>query len=348
MLKHGEHIILKKNLITWIKELILLAEEKNQKSIRLSLDEVQGKLQEDVFYLVVLGEFKRGKSTFINSLLGKDILPTAIIPLTSIVTKIRFGKELVAIVYFQDNKQEEIGLEEIENYITEKGNPVNEKKVEYLEIFYPSTFLENGVVLIDTPGIGSIFEHNTAVTYDFIPKVDAAIFLLTVDHPLSQAEYKLLKDLREHVPKIFFVLNKIDLVPPADREESLNFTVETLRRFFEGEEDIKIYPLSAKLALEAREQGDEQLLAASMMPRFEQDLNLFLDRDRDNVALFSAAVKVKNNTLRLKFQLQLEQKALEMPLAELEDRVKRFHLLIEETRQRAGDQQYIIKDLLCQ
>lgn len=343
MPKPTEQAPMKMKLMSWIEELMELAREKKQENICFSLAEIQGKLLEDLFYLVVLGEFKRGKSTFINSLLGKDILPTAVIPLTSIITKIRYGKELGAKVYFQNNRQEEIAIGEIENYITEKGNPLNEKKVAYLEIFYPSAILESGVVLIDTPGIGSIFEHNTAETYEFIPKIDAAIFLMTVDHPLSRVEYDLLKDIKEFVPRIFFILNKIDLVPPADREESLQFTAEALQRFFKDEEGIKIYPISAKQALQAREEGDEHLLAESLMPRFEKDLNLFLERDRGNVALFSAAVKAKNNALRLKFQLQLEQRALEMPLAELEERIKRFHLLIEETRLKAADQQYIIK-----
>lgn len=341
MINIQEQASLKSTLINQIKYLSELADEKNQENIKSSLFEVQDKLQNDLFYLVILGEFKRGKSTFINSLLGKNILPTAIIPLTSIVTKVCYGEEVLAKVFFLNQTREEIGLEEIEQYITEKGNPANEKKVEYLELYYPSAFLKNGLVLIDTPGIGSIFEHNTAVTYDFIPKIDAAIFLLTVDHPLSQAEYNLLKDTKDHVPKIFFILNKIDLVPPNDRDESLEFTRKTLKEHLA--EEIEIYPVSAKQALEAKEKSDEKLLAASMMPRFEQELNLFLAKGRKDVAISSATVKVKNNALSLQFQLLLEQKAQQMPLAELEKQVKTFNKLIDKTRQKAGDQHYIIK-----
>lgn len=341
MINIQEHVSLKNTLISQIKYLSGLADKKNQKNIKSSLYEVQEKLLNDVFYLVILGEFKRGKSTFINSLLGKNILPTAIIPLTSIVTKVCYGEEVLARVFFQNQTRKEIGLEEIAHYITEKGNPANEKKVEYLEIYYPSIFLENGLVLIDTPGIGSIFEHNTAVTYDFIPKIDAAIFLLTVDHPLSQAEYNLLKDTKEHVPKIFFILNKIDLVPPDDKDESLKFTRKILEEHLA--EEIEIYPVSAKQALEAKEKSDEKLLAASMIPRFEQELNSFLSKDRKDVAISSAALKVKNNALSLRFHLQLEQKALQMPFAKLEKKVGIFNKLIGKTRQKAGDQHYIIK-----
>ena len=107
---------------------------------------------------------------------------------------------------------EEISQPELLEYITEKGNPRNQKGVREVDIAYPSDYLQDGVRVIDTPGVGSVYSHNTDVAYNYLPQVDAAIFVVTVDPPLSAAEQEFLKDIREYVHKLFFVLNKIDYV----------------------------------------------------------------------------------------------------------------------------------------
>jgi GTPase SAR1 family protein len=149
---------------------------------------LQIKLKNDIFSLVVVGQFKRGKTTFINALLGNDLLPTAIIPLTSIITIISYGNELKITAFFENETKKEIKLEDLLLYITEKHNPKNEKKVDHVEITYPFQYLKNGVQIIDTPGIASVHKHNTKTTYEYLPHADVAIFLLSVDPPLTQAE----------------------------------------------------------------------------------------------------------------------------------------------------------------
>jgi septin family protein len=111
------------------------------------------KLSENRFNLVVIGQFKRGKTTFINAILGQDLLPTAIIPLTSIITVLKYGETLSIRVFFNDNTTKDIQLDELALYITEKHNPKNEKGVSYAEILYPSMYLQNGVQIVDTPGL---------------------------------------------------------------------------------------------------------------------------------------------------------------------------------------------------
>jgi GTPase SAR1 family protein len=148
-------------------------------------EELREKIQDNVFNLVVLGQFKRGKTTLINALLGAEILPTAVVPLTSIATILRYGEALNIKVYFNDGRIEEIEPASLHQYVTEKGNPKNEKDVREVIITYPSLYLKDGVRLIDTPGVGSIYEHNTDVAYRYLPKSDAALFLLSVDQPLG-------------------------------------------------------------------------------------------------------------------------------------------------------------------
>ena len=165
------------------------------------LTQLLDKLRENRFNLVILGAFKRGKSTLINALMGEAVLPTSIIPLTSVVTILGYGERLEIRVHFQNGQRTVITQEELAAYITEKGNPRNHKGVREVEIAYPSDYLRDGVRIIDTPGVGSVYSHNTEVAYNYLPQVDAAVFVVTVDPPLSAAEEDFLKDIREYRPQ---------------------------------------------------------------------------------------------------------------------------------------------------
>lgn len=281
------------------------------------------KLRQNRFHLVVLGAFKRGKSTLINALLGDPILPTAIIPLTSVVTILTYGERLNIEVHFLNGQRRRISQSELVDYITEKGNPGNRKGVQEVEITYPSEYLRDGVRIIDTPGVGSVYSHNTEVAYNYLPQVDAAVFVVTVDPPLSQAEHEFLHDIRDYVHKLFFVLNKIDYVDEAERREALEFTAQMLQAELAAEQ-VKIFPMSAKMALDGKTNGHPELLEASLLPPFEEHLRQFLYREKGRVLLIScvsgALKAITDSTLALK----VERQASGMPLKELEEKIARF------------------------
>jgi len=155
--------------------------------------ELREKIDNNVFNLVVLGQFKRGKTTLINALLGAEILPTAVVPLTSIATILIYGDTLSIKVYFNDGRVTEIDLASLPQYVTEKGNPRNEKDLQEVIITYPSSYLKDGVRLIDTPGVGSVYEHNTDVAYQYLPKSDAARFFFSVTKPLARLNWIFLR-----------------------------------------------------------------------------------------------------------------------------------------------------------
>jgi small GTP-binding protein len=283
---------------------------------------VGSKLEANIFTLVVVGQFKRGKTTFINALLKADILPTAIIPLTSVITIVRYGDKVEAVVSFNNGSKKVIPIEEIQYYVTEKFNPKNEKNVEKVEIFYPSSYLKNGVLIVDTPGVASVHEHNTKTTYDYLPQADAAIFLVSVDPPLTQAELLFLKDLKKTVSHIFFVQNKIDMVSPLDREEALNFTKRIIEEKA-GFENIKIYPLSAK--------------TKSGLSDFEKSLEQFLLEEKGNVLINSSVDKIVNVISEELLLAELEKKSLITPLKELEDKLSNFKEFLSDINQECLD-----------
>jgi GTPase Era involved in 16S rRNA processing len=285
-------------------------------------EELREKIETNAFNLVVVGQFKRGKTSLINALLGADILPVAVVPLTSIVTIMTYGEAMRVKVYFNDGRVSEIRRESLSEYVTEKGNPKNIKDVSEVIITYPSPYLRDGVRLIDTPGVGSIYQHNTDVAYQYLPKSDAVLFLLSVDQPMSKAELEFLEDVSEYSNKIFFLLNKADYLNESDLSESADFSKNVLREATGSE--VRIFPLSAKLALDGELNKAADLIRKSMLPRFSETLNAFLMEEKGRVLVFSVA----NNLLRMisqaRLELELEMKSLTTPLGELQQKIAAF------------------------
>ncbi|RLB12099.1 MAG: hypothetical protein DRG39_02800 [Deltaproteobacteria bacterium] len=304
-----------------------------------ALQDVEKKLLENRFHLVVIGQFKRGKSTFINSIIGEKLLPTSVVPLTSIITILRYGDKQRINVILNDGSNVEIKREELTDWVTEEGNPRNEKNVKEVEIYYPSDYLKDGICLIDTPGVGSIFQNNTEVTYGYLSKIDAAIFLVSADPPISQSELSFLNDVRDHVEKLFFVLNKIDYLDEDELEESLRFTKKTIEDALDME-DSTIYPISAKLALQGRIKKDDSLIRKSRIKEFYHVLNDFLLRAKGQIVLKKAISDIRSILAKEEMAFELESKAISAPLGMLEDKIKKFTEKMQDIRQDKEDTYY--------
>ncbi len=308
---------LKDELLACIDEMLTI-----QNIRECPCEELREKVRTNTFNLVVVGQFKRGKTSLINALLGADILPVAVVPLTSIVTIMTYGEALRIKVLYNDGRNAEIKQENLPEYVTEKGNPKNIKDVSEVIITYPSPYLKDGVRLIDTPGVGSIYQHNTDVAYQYLPKSDAVIFLLSVDQPMGKAELDFLKDVKGYSNKIFFLLNKADYLSESELRESIDFSRGVLREAMDT--DVRIFPVSAKLALDGKLSGSGELLEKSLLPQFSEVLNTFLMNEKGKVLILS----VTNNLLRIlsqaRFELELELKSLTTPLDELQQKIKSF------------------------
>jgi GTPase Era involved in 16S rRNA processing len=209
------------------------------------LQDLQERLTTGRFHLAVLGQFKRGKSTLLNALLGEPFLPMAVVPLTAIPTLIMHGPVREAQVIFQDGRVTAIPPSALDQYVTETANPHNQLGVDRVEVRHPARLLAQGVVLIDTPGIGSTLAHNAATALDFLAEVDAAFFLVSADPPLTAAELDFLKAVQQRVERLFFLLNKVDYLTPGEQEEALRFLETTLRQQAGLDGDLQIFPVSS-------------------------------------------------------------------------------------------------------
>ncbi len=304
--------------------LIQLSKNYNLNDIASELKSESDKLKNEYLYLVVIGQFKRGKSTLINALIGNDLLPTAALPLTSIITMIKFGEQQIVKIVFEDESVLIILQHELHNYITEFGNPKNEKKVKLVEIIFPSEFLKDGIVLIDTPGIGSLFLHNTKSTESFVPKIDAAIFVLSVDPPITQTEFQFFEEVHSKVDKFYFVMNKVDLVDKKSGKEIIDYTKNILlssRLNF----DPKIFPISAKLALEERLCNDKSNHSTSGILLLENEIKSSIRLEKFAILQSSVKRNFDKYISQLSFSIELEQNALRTPVDIFTDKIRKFN-----------------------
>ncbi len=253
--------------------------------------ELQKRLAADRFLVAVAGQFKRGKSSLLNAIIGCELLPVGIVPLTSAITIVRYGTAPQIIVTYRNSSYEQkLPLSQLADYVTDKGNPANCKNVEYVRIEYPSSFLRRGVEFVDTPGIGSAIEANTATTMNFIPQCDAVIFVTSIDSPLTSIELGFLNEIKKWVPKIFFIINKIDLVATQEKVAVFSYVQCKISESL-GKLHLRVYPLSARTGLETKISGNEQGYEDSGIKNFLEDLSQFLYRKRWVFFLTSVAGK---------------------------------------------------------
>jgi len=253
--------------------------------------ELMVKLAEDRFTLAVLGQFKRGKSSLMNAILGREILPTGVLPLTSAITVLKYGPKERLVVCREDSMfPEELPLFCLPDYVTERGNPGNGKKLKSVCLELPLPFLRRGIEFVDTPGVGSAIAANTATAYGFLPECDAVLLVTSVDTPLTSLELAFLEEIREYVDRIFFVVNKTDLVADGELAEVLGFVAGTIRTQI-GRDDVKVFPVSARAGLAAKTSGDAVLYEQSGIKALEEALASFLSKEKGTAFLAAVAHK---------------------------------------------------------
>jgi len=332
----------RRRVVIALEQLGRLADERSDHATAERARALAGRLRADAFNLAVVGQFKRGKTTLINALLGRDILPAAVVPLTSVVTIVEHGPQEKVSVHFLDGSSRGIKTSELPDYVTERGNPSNRLGVAVAVIQLPSEFLSSGLRIIDTPGVGSVHVHNTETAYAFIPHVDGAIFLVTADPPVSEAELRFLEHLHQEVQRVFFVQNKVDQVMAAERHESLEFSRAQLAAAA-GEDSIEMYSLSARAALEAKLAGDDQRLRESGLTELEAALSDFVRSEKVEVAVAAGLRTAERLARQQMAAIAMERAALAMPLEELEQKSLQFEAYLKQMRQARDDNRHLLR-----
>ena len=261
------------------------------------------KLSNSNMTISVIGQFKRGKSTLSNCILGKNYMPVGIVPITSAVTKVVYGRQS-AEVCFENGEIRHVEIDELSAYISEQENAENKLGVKEVVIHSESDFLKNGITYVDTPGVGSFHKNNTEVAYDYMKESDAVIFLLSVDSPINQIEIDFLQSTKEYAGKFYFAVNKIDTVSTGDLEAYTRYCAGLLSEIMETSA-IKLMPVSAKTG-----EGVEALKSTILRDLSTSIREIMQESTRKKlIDIIGSALK----------ELQFYRSAMSMPYEELDE-----------------------------
>ncbi|SHP77036.1 isoniazid inductible protein IniC [Mycobacteroides abscessus subsp. abscessus] len=261
---------LKRKILKLRKELEHLLPSSSQLKV---LTELEEDITEDYYTIMVVGEFKHGKSTFVNALLGQDIMPRDVTPTTATINAVFHSEtpELHILKTDGQVEQRELTVNELNQYTASADFNVDE--IKYLKLYLNAPLLENRVVLVDTPGVNDLNQQRSDVTFQFLPRADVIIFMTSMDAAIKQTEKTFIEEflLKNGLDKIIFAANFMDRID----EEELDDTIEYIERRLQnivGEDHARLFPLSSREALEGKLSRDEELVKYSGIPEIEKEI----------------------------------------------------------------------------
>jgi GTP-binding protein EngB required for normal cell division len=312
---------------------------------RAALAGLGGRVRERRLRVLVAGEAKRGKSTLINALLGRTVLPAGVIPLTALATTVRYGANEGVTVVFRDGRSGSFPLSALDDLVTERGNPGNRRGLASVTVALDAPLLARGVELVDTPGTGSVYAHNTTEAELALETMDAAVFVLTADPPVSASERDLMSRVAGLSVSMFVVLNKADYLDadpalpggsagclpdgqcPRELAEALEFTA-TVAAEAAGR-PVRVYPASARAALASR--GDPGFAA------FAGDFAAYLESGRASDLRLSVAGHARRLARSLLDEADLTRCAAQLRGGEAAGRVQAFTARLDAVAGRRQD-----------
>ena len=199
--------------------------------------------------VAVVGQFKAGKSSLLNALVGTDVLPVRAVPATSVITVVTHGPSVGAVVRYLSGETRTIAVDELDRYVTEQHNPRNCLAVERVTVTTRALGDFPDLELVDTPGLGSTSSSATETSTDWLPNVGAAIVAVSATQPLAAADLELIESLHRFTPEVAIVLTKMDLLSEADRAAVRAFVGDQARSHVGR--DVQVIAFSAAAGADA-------------------------------------------------------------------------------------------------
>lgn len=313
---------LRRDIIDALRRLREIARRCDDAALAGQLDESLDHIENQRFTIAVAGEFKRGKSTFVNALLGADILPSDVAPASATLTRVTYGPPAARIIYRapegQPPPEQTIAIEQLRDFITKltpEARAIAETVQEAI-VSYPSPFCRiHQIDLLDTPGLGDEAAM-TDVTAAALQRVDGIIMMVLADSPFGDSEGEFLERLLAlGFSRMLFVVTALDRLEPEDRPAVLNFVAQRVRERIEcyaaqttgdgnaGQPlrfgDPLVFGISGRQALRARQSNNAALEAESGFKEFLEALDRFLTHESEGLALRRRIVQIRSATTLL-------------------------------------------------
>ena len=340
-----------------LRQLMENAAELKMQNAHALIQDMMKRVEENSFSIAVVGEFKRGKSTFINALLGKDILPSDILPCSATLNRVTFGVKPGVLIKFKDGTEDQVEINKLQDYVTKLTDESEEMatKVKEAVVSYPIPYCQNNVEIIDTPGLNDDATM-TDVTLSVLPHVDAAVLVIMAQSPFSEYERAFLEDklLTSDLGRVIFIVTAIDrLNRPEDADRVVKAIKDRIRKYVikraaeqfgaESEEyevylrkigEPRVFPLSAWQALQAKEKADAALLSTSRFDVFENALERFLSEERGAIFLQVPTNRLLSASTEILSTFKIREGALQMHTSDFDTAYDKTFQQIEELRQR--------------
>ncbi len=335
-----DFLSLKNNVVGVLNEGIEFATKYDYKDVVESIDKSIEKLKTNELVVLVCGEMKRGKSSLLSAFLEEDdLFPINANVATNVVTIVRYGEsEIIEVVLEKGDKFESkiIKREEIKDYVTEQGNVKNLKKVKYLYIKTPNQKLKNGLVFVDTPGVGSLNIDHSEITYGYLPNADVLLFVSDALSPLTELELKFLISAAQYCNNIIFPITKTDVsnnfneIKESNMEKISQFT--TIKK-----EDIIIIPVSSLLKLSYMKTKNPLLLKKSNYKELENVVWSTVNNKRANILFIPPLVAFSKQLLKIEssFKIQIES---------LKQNDEKCREMQEEFKKRSEERQKLLEN----
>lgn len=316
-----------------LERLAQIAAELGDESTVSEAHAERGRFLEARFFVTCLGQFKRGKSTLLNALVGQPVLPVGVVPVTSVITILHHGDRPTATVRFSDGHSEPVAVDAIAAFIDERQNPGNRRHAAVVDVALPSPTLRGGLCLVDTPGLGSVHATNTEATRAFVPRTDVALIVVGPDPPISGAELQLAVEVAGDARELLVVLNKADQSSAEHLREIIEFTRTTLETALQR-------PVGRILEISALERVAQGRPTRDWR-ELENVLSSLSSGARHHLVETAGRRAVRRFGRSLVAELRQCDEALRRPIADIEARKARLQRAVADLDRSLGDLRFL-------
>lgn len=300
---------------------------------RGTLASILDRAEDRSFEIAVFGRVSSGKSSLLNSVLGADVLPVGVTPVTAVPTRIIHGERPSLTVSFTDVPSKTFEMERLAEFATEQQNPQNTKHVTRITVTIPALRLAGGVSFVDTPGLGSLATSGAAETLAYLPKCDLGVVLIDAGSTLTDGDVRTILALQQAAIPVHILLSKADLLNRSDCEKTIGYVKQHVNS--ETGLDLPVHPVSVR---PSHHNLLDRWFAEEILPLYSRSQELR-----------TASLQRKIGALRESVIFHLRKKVRQDPHSSqsikeyspaIEERLRRATGLIEETRSacvRAAD-----------